>query len=74
MSLHMVMEEIYLSDCKTIAEFTSANSRLVLQDLKSIVEPAICRTVSSSLWYSKGLRCSKGWNLIVEPLEGQCNW
>jgi hypothetical protein len=34
----------------------SANSRLVLHDLKSIVEPPICKTVSSGLLYSKGCR------------------
>lgn len=31
------------------AQSTSANSRLVLQDLKSMVEPPICKTVSSGL-------------------------
>jgi hypothetical protein len=34
---------------KLSSESTSANSRLVLHDLKSIVEPAICKTVSSGL-------------------------
>jgi hypothetical protein len=34
---------------KLSSEPTSANSRLVLHDLKSIVEPAICKTVSSGL-------------------------
>lgn len=50
--------------------FTSANSRLVVHDLKSMVEPAIWRTASSGLEYSRGCRCSNGWNLTVEPLAG----
>jgi len=42
---------------------TSASSRLVLHDLRSIADPGVCNATSLGLWYSTGWRCSKGWNV-----------
>ena len=63
--------EANLSTKNLLWQHTSANPRPVLDVFKSTVESARRRTVSADLWYSKGCKCSKGWNVSDEPLAGQ---